>query len=445
MKCAGKPELPKIRYDGKKFTIAYINWALFNGTLVTDKETGDTINDAVYKRRLAVEEETDVKLAIVDLGTVNDTYPKIKASVMAGDDEYQLVLTHCIYGVAELITDKLICNWKDIPNVDLSKSYWKQNANKTFNIAGVQLFAISDLIIADPNAFLFNKGFITDYQGLENPYDLVNDGKWTWTKLMEMSGVVSEDINGDGIMDKDDRYGYVAELGWQFISIPYACDQFIIKLGTDGAPEIVLNTEKMVSIVNTIYDLIYVGDRAFTWLYDRKYDPNVGGKPPVDFGSNNALFYQLPLSSAVNYRATELDFGILPFPKYDEKQDKYLSLDWCGLMSVPITADKEMAGHIVELLAYYSRVHTVPAYYDTLLTSKISRDNESQEMLNIIYDNLVYDYALNFCSGKTELLYTMFWLMYNKSRDFASYYAKNYDQADKLYQEVYETFLEYKN
>ncbi|MCL2517507.1 MAG: extracellular solute-binding protein [Oscillospiraceae bacterium] len=438
-----KPILPATRYDGKKFTIAYLYWALYNDNILAENETGDTTNDAVYKRQLAVEEETGIKLDMIDLGGISDTYIKVKASVMAGDDEYQLVLTHCVGSVVEMVMDKLICSWLEVPNVDLAKPYWKQNANKTFSIAGVQLYAVSDLIRSDPNALLFNKELITDY-GLPNPYDLVNDGKWTWDKLIEISGVVSVDLNGDGIMDTNDRYGYAGNLGWEMGSIPYSCNQFIIEVKPEG-PEFICNTEKMVSIIDKMYDLLYVGDRAYTWPYSRAFDPNVGGTPPVDFGGGHALFFQLPLTSIVNFRATEVDFGILPFPKYDEKQEKYLSLDWCGLMCVPVTANVEMVGHVTELLSYYSVIYTVPAYYDTLLTSKISRDNESQAMLNIIYDNLVYDYALNFYGNSSNVFYSIVNLLTAKSRDFTSYYVKNYEKDHKHYQDIYEAILDYNN
>ena len=40
---------------------------------------------------------------------------------------------------------------------------------------------------------------MTEKFGLENPYDLVYDGKWTWTKLAEMAETVASDLNGDGV------------------------------------------------------------------------------------------------------------------------------------------------------------------------------------------------------------------------------------------------------
>jgi hypothetical protein len=41
-------------FNGADFTIVYINWALYNGYIISEEESGDTVNDAVYPPNLAL-------------------------------------------------------------------------------------------------------------------------------------------------------------------------------------------------------------------------------------------------------------------------------------------------------------------------------------------------------------------------------------------------------
>ena len=434
-------ELPKKDFGGADFMIAYIDWTLYNGNILSDNETGDTINDAVYRRRILTEDNAGVKLSMIDLGTVNDIQPKVSISVKAGDDAYQLILVHCISGIAGLASQGLVENWNDIPFADLTMPWWKQSANENLSVQGIQTHAVSEFIRSDPVALIFNLE-MTDNYSLDDPYTLVFDGSWTWDQLSEMALAVSEDINGDGVMDINDQYGYLAAMGWQFVGIPHSCNQLMMEKDADGVPVIVFNNEKMYSIVEMIYNLLYDGkNRSFTWQNTRENDPNLGGKPPVDFGAGHALFYQIPLTSIPNYRATEIDFGVLPFPKYDTQQENYLSLDWSGLMCVPKGADTELSGYITELLSYYSMETTVPAWYDILLTDKITRDDNSIKVLDIIYSNLVYDYGLNYSESHTDMLYAMYNVLSEKSANFASFYSANQAAANTHYNNIYDSVI----
>ena len=46
--------------------------------------------------------------------------------------------------------------------------------------------------------------------------------------------------------------------------------------------------------------------------------------------SNRALFYYGELHSAEDMRASESDFGIMPMPKFDEKQEQYYTHNRSG-------------------------------------------------------------------------------------------------------------------
>jgi len=84
-----------------------------------------------------------------------------------------------------------------------------------------------------------------------------------------------------------------------------------------------------------------------------------------------------------------------PIPKYDEIQEQYYSPvnPFSGvLLGVPKTAeDLDRTSIILEALSAESRYTLKPAYYDVALTRKYTRDDESNEMLDIIFNSRVYD------------------------------------------------------
>ena len=61
---------------------------------------------------------------------------------------------------------------------------------------------------------------------------------------------------------------------------------------------------------------------------------------------------------------------------------------------VPKTADPEFVGMILEVMAAESVSTVSPAFYDVCLEGKSVRDEESAEILDIIFANKVFDYGL---------------------------------------------------
>ena len=81
------------------------------------------------------------------------------------------------------------------------------------------------------------------------------------------------------------------------------------------------------------------------------------------------------------------EFGIVPFPKYDEAQQDYITYiaNYAAMCGIPVTtSDAARTGTILENLCAYSFGDLREAYVDTTLNFKYIRDEESKEMLNLI-------------------------------------------------------------
>jgi len=175
----------------------------------------------------------------------------------------------------------------------------------------------------------------------------------------------------------------------------------------DDIPYITLTEESALNKMIYILESLYNKDSCFNVMFLTD-DFNVG----MDnmFQSDQGLFMWIRMVNIVSLRSMPTDFGILPIPKMDKAQDYYSSdvNSWTGVcLTVPSTnTDYENTGIFLEAYAAESKKTVQPVYYDVLLNGKIARDDESLEMLELIFKNRTYDIgAIGMYGGLNEILY----------------------------------------
>ena len=162
------------------------------------------------------------------------------------------------------------------------------------------------------------------------------------------------------------------------------------------------------------------------------------------FGEGHALFMGEVMQCVTRMRDSETDFGMLPWPKYEESQENF----YCFLHStagkgvcIPTTQlDPEKAGIIVEAMAAKSVSTVTEAYYDKAITYKYMRDEESAEMLDIILQNRIYDLAYSYDWGG---LYGSIRSLIIKGNDtVSSTWQKRMSSAEKSLQRTIDAYKE---
>ncbi len=134
------------------------------------------------------------------------------------------------------------------------------------------------------------------------------------------------------------------------------------------------------------------------------------------------------------FREMESDFGILPYPKLDANQDGYFHTVApynSQFICVPLVQDDvERTGVITEALAYHGQKIVNDAYYDVNLVGQSARDEESSEMLDIVFDSLVFDIGYFYQVGtyNKELIY----MVRDMNTNFTSMYDTNSSRAEML-------------
>lgn len=283
-------------------------------------------------------------------------------------------------------------------------------------------------MIPCPYAIYFNKDIVADFN-LDNPYELVYNKQWTVDKFIEMATAATTDSNGDGKFTTDDIRGVCTEENSKYISFMTGAGQFMMEKNAEGKVELCMNTDKMMTLIEKF--------AAFAKVTGAIADDN-----SMSITDGNLLFELHTIAHAVNFRESECDIGILPYPMYDENQEDYISLDWGGLMCIPTTIrNPKLVGATLELLAYESGNEVIPTYYDILLEGILARDTDTIAMLDILFDTIAYEPGGNyfgFEGGFTDYFYVIPRLaIRDKSTDFASWDKKLNKQATKLLERFY--------
>lgn len=435
-----QPDLPDADFNGATFTFLTRDWGDANHLSTTirdvyaDGMNGEVINDAVYERNLYVSEKYNV---IIQQNNTTDHYNRLKNSVMAEDGEYSAYYADMSSHISAAKAG-LLRNLFSIPHIDFEKPWWDSNASSSLSISG-RLYGTDNAIMLANNdatsAILFNKKLINDYK-LENPYDLIRSMEWSIDKMGEMCADFTHDVNGDGIMDQDDAYGFVCYRD-AILSFFHSSGGRIAANGEDGEIHFTMGEEKSVNAILNGFELMY-RDSTFNLhkeLLDGPFADQCYAVAENIFKTGNAMFYWILMHDLEKFRDMEDDFGIVPVPSADPKATGYGSTvnQYHGcLIGLPKTVDEEMAGVIIEALAAKSQYTVQKAYYDIALSRKYSRDEESSEMLDIIFSNRIYDVGAIYSLG--NLSWNLIEMTMTDNTDIASRIAKVAKSADKQIQ-----------
>lgn len=382
--------LPKGDYGGQTFSILVPTHQL--PTFKTEL-TGDVVNDAVFERNTTVEEKLNISLNVVDtpgLWDDRDAYMNtVRNSVLASDDAYQLIAGYAAY-ITSLTADGVFTNWNDVPDIDFTQTWWNSDIVEEMNINDRLYFVTGDLSVSLLDylyCMFFNKQLYKDF-GLEDPYEIVNEGRWT---LDTMNSYIANsiDVNGDGKMDGNDLYGYISDFTNSVSAYVASFDEKITVKDASGVPILANDSETYVDKFNALYSTLR--ENPHVMLY-AEADNAIRLSA---FKEGRAILMGEMLGESAKLRDSETEFGIIPYPKYDEQQTDYYTTAWDGYMlfSVPKTADVKTAGPIIENLAAHSFTIVTPAFYEKALKGKYARDNESSAMIDIIRNGATFNFG----------------------------------------------------
>lgn len=432
-----QPKVPSYDLGGADFTILVAEsagWVVSRDFEYDEESAGEPINDSVHERNILTEDLFNLKLGTV---RVEDVTAAAKKELLADGHTYDAVMP-TLTTYTTLSDAGLLYDLSKLPTMDFDQPWWSGETIRSLSIAGQIYFAMGDISIIDNDGIAtlgFSKKLIED-NDLPSPYDYVTENTWTLDTMHALASGMNRDLNGDGKMNKEDQYGFVNSAANAIHAI-YGCGEKMMKKDADDLPYCTVFTDENVAIMDKYLE--FVTDATAYGDLDSLYGEHSKVNPY--FANGQILFRMSTMFRFTQTREMESDFGFLPQPKYDEKQDSYhhaLAESAPGV-SIPVNSDDpDMVAAVVEALAFYGRTILLPAYYDKTLKGKIARDNESEAMLDIIYDTVTFDlgYLYNF-EGMRDFFSNC---VRKKSNTLASSYAAKEEAINTRIEELIDLY-----
>lgn len=379
-------------FDANDHPEMHINVAL-------EEQNGDLVNDALYARDRLMEDTFGIEIAytLSPGATMADAACRqIDQAVLAGDNEWEFAYS-CLLGSA-LSTSAYagsLYNLIDIEALSLKQEWWSAQLYETLNFNDTMYFTTGDIspsVYQGCNVMFANTKLLNEYNIEDDLMSVALDGKWTLDYLFALTKDTNLDVNADGKLSvQDDFFGL--NYHTKVSSLLNGTDVHTVSLN-DNKDGFILNfsDEHNVDVTSKIYQN--------TFKAENKLD-NDG--PKLMFEEGRSIFFAHAVEVALShFRDMEDDYIILPMPKSDEQQDNYVSSysGWISsFVAVPLTADTEFAGTMMEAMAYIGYRDIRPQAYELVYKQKALRDERSGQVLDLAFNNVYLDFNTIFNFG----------------------------------------------
>ena len=405
--------------------------------------TGESVNDAVYKRNMDVENLLNIKFNYTQMDEDYATVEKaISKLLLSGTDAYDLIIND-LRSVANLSLQNMFLNIKKSDVFDLSQSYWYTDVmddvsigkDKSFLLAGDYFIDI----LRNCHVLFLNKSILEEQsQGSSDElYRKVVDGAWTFDEFLALTKSFLKDVNGDGeYKNADDQYGFICVGTWGSAQ-PFmmAANTGVFTKDADGIPSLTINNPKSLQLHDYLTQLFAKdsgGNSTFT-----------GDNLILQFNSRRTLMvgYQR-LATLEQLRSMEDEVSILPYPKLNAEQNKYVTSahDTTEVGAIPTTTNNfEMVCVVLEALNRETKNTIIPVYYEQSLKIKYARDDASAQIIDIIHDSLGNVFPLAYSEIITGVL-----SLYDvgATKNFTSSYEKMEAKTQEKLEKVIESYME---
>ncbi len=374
-------KLPRAEYGGADFPLLqYEESTAATATVCVEDWTGEAVNDAIYQRTINVSDRLGVNITFEKTTSTAQLNDIMIPSIAAGDDHYQAFWQHSTNVAAKYLVQGYLLTMNDISAFDFSAPWWNRNAMDSIRLNDRIYMAFGDI-----NCYLFDfqsiiicsKPYVED-RGVTDLYDLVREGKWTIDAFLAMVEEASEDLNGNGRYgEAADQIGFAGYKTATELAFTHAADAELFSRGEDGVVRYDGVSEKYFDVISR-YDEV-LGDKGCA-----EHNEDYMGR----FRDGLTVFASCSVGQLSTMRETEFDYLVLPFPKYDEEQESYVSFISNQIQPtvIPVTVDDtDRAGVVLENLCAESYRLVRECYFEKLVNYKYVRDRESIDVLRMLY------------------------------------------------------------
>ena len=375
--------------------------------------TGDKVRNAIFERNNNIEDRLNVELKWYgqpgDGGNISSFVKHVEAQYNNGTQMYDLVIAYSrTIGLAAI--NGYLYNLATITEnnyMDLSKPWWPPQLVETVNFGDDYYFISGDMsnnVLYMMRCIFYNKDLFTRYQ-LESPYTMVYDGKWTLDKMIEITSDRFEELDGNNQPSDGDMYG--------FVSCDYICSSFIpgsnLRCIDDnpGEGDVLMispdyGSAKMVKLVNKLGNWMATDSVRIHWGDVESIDTR--GNVTGAFSKGKSLMLIGHSVNARSYSSQQnFNFGIMPVPKYDEKQVNYYTgmgnpyslysifVDFRDREGQTRNETLSMLSSVLECWASEGYRLTTPEIFEVNMQLKYSAGQDETNMFEYIRSGITFD------------------------------------------------------
>lgn len=420
------PAIDDLYYDQKEITFLYSDFDDMSRNEFEGEMSEDSIEKAIYSRNMQIEEKFGVLLSFkTTVGA--DIQTDVRNVIGTQDPTIDIYGAYAAYGLG-LSVERAFEDLNSLSYLDVENSWWNQSWNQE-SIYNNHLYGV----VGDINNSLFlktiatfvNQNLLTDYKNMNSSdlYSVVNSGKWTIEYMMELAKDVYDD-NGMTAGERDmlDTYGLaIGQISHPAQALVQGSDFTWTTTDDNGTMFFDMYNEKNMNILDKIQGMFKSNAEG---VYVLK-----GGEIPgvyyyaTLFSKANLMMTMAPMFTAENLIQTEIDYFILPVPKAEESQDRYISTSqdshtFCAISSV--SDAKEASGAILEYMGYLTERDITPLYIDTTYKVRYASDTETMKMFDQIVDSIEFKFAVNWQASLNYCLKTIRSLAADPTQPIAS-------------------------
>ena len=410
-----------LNYNGETVTFLVRGGGGMNEyELACEELLNDPVYDAIHYRNIDVESRLGVKVKTV---AQSDEFPytawnnTLSVSVLTNTGDYDGCAFYLSAGTS-LAKEGIYYNLLSLVDgeggyLNFEKPWWNNSMVEELSVYGALFFAGGSLTVSQAasgvcvffNRDLFNQKYPDDTDA--KLYQLVRDGQWTADKMTYYVSNCWDDLNSDGIVGPGDVVG-IKSLG----NAAGQMDAWVLAMGLDftrtdifGEPEIVLFNSHTVPAYEKV----------------RGVFNNPGGFIPAgevnhedtSMPNGNVLFFTQSLGYGSEMKASTVNYGVLPIPKYNEDQEAYRTcfanaasaLAVCSNLS---SSRASMVSAVLELLSAESYKQVIPVYYGTVLKGHYSREQADAEMYDLILGSFVFSFGFAYSTHNLGAIGSIF-------------------------------------
>ena len=406
-----RDDLPDtLNYEGE--TISFMRWGDASyPEFEQENVTGDNVRDAVYDRNNQIEDRLNVELKFTTVPGPFDpvgsaAYIKhLDAIYQANTQDYDIIASYS-RTQGSFAVQGYLQNLAAIENsyIDLEKPWWPQQLVETVSFgSGGYYFISGDMstnVLYMMHLMFLNKDMFSMLQ-LELPYQSVYDGTWTIDKMIALASGVYNDLDRNNQMSDGDRYGFTAK--------DYVMDSFYIGSNLHWVDEhetdwLVLSPDytsaKTVKLINKLGSFAatedaWIGSQTVRGSDSQAVEWKLFEDGKALISMQHANYAEARLLDA------EFEYGLVPVPKYDEKQVNYytgMGNPWTlyGIfVDFNDRGDKQatltMLTAVLECFASEAYRLTTPEVFEVNMQLKYATGQTETDMFEFIRSGITFD------------------------------------------------------